>query len=494
MAYTKLFVRHANLKALLDYVMNEEKTVLREGLEERIDYATDEEKTRRGEIRFVSGINCFPETAAEQMLATKERWNKTGGRQIYHLIQSFSPDDNITPELAHELGRKYAETLLPGYEVIVSTHLDKEHIHNHICFNSVCMETGAKFHLTKPEFYEKIRGVSDNLCRENGLSVIEFEYGEKMTYKEWMMRRFGGNSWKEIIKRDVNSILSQARSMTAFMSGLEELGYEIDTSGMYAKVRPFEKERFVRLNTLGFSDETVERQISINRGQPVSARMKQTRVYYRKGGTRHPHRQLTRFEAQYLRYMYLLGKIRKYPQRSAIERSEMRRFNEYKAQFKYLAESRIDNAQTLAAREKNLFIREKELAQEKFKLKGAKKKLAPFFDAQITYQRHKEVVEIYRNQDIEYEAVARWDQARDTLQKGGYDTPEKIKSLAERRAGLHVRIRRNQQELAEVRKELKMVREIRKSDEHIKTNIEKQEVKEKWKEKQFESRSQVERF
>ncbi len=114
MAYTKLFVRHANLKALLDYMMNEEKTVLKEGIKEKLDYMMDEEKTKRGEIRFVSGINCFPGTAAEQMLATKERWNKIGGRQVYHLIQSFSPEDNITPQLAHELGKKYAEALLPG--------------------------------------------------------------------------------------------------------------------------------------------------------------------------------------------------------------------------------------------------------------------------------------------------------------------------------------------------------------------------------------------
>jgi len=493
MAYTKLFVRHSGLKALIDYVMNEEKTVLRDEIQDGLDYAMNENKTRRGEIRFVSGINCFPEIAAEQMIKTKQRWKKVDGRQAYHLIQSFDPDDNMTPELVHEIGKEYAERLLPGYQVVVSTHLDKAHIHNHIIFNSVCSDTGEKFHLTKKEFYSKIRGISDALCKEHGLPIISFEYGESVTYKEWLMRRFGGSSWKEIIKRDVNSVLRQARSMTAFMSEIEELGYEIDTSGKYAKVRPFEKERFVRLNTIGFSDDMIERQISINRGQPISGYMKKTRVYYRKGTIRRPQRQLTRYEAQYLRYMYLLGKIRKYPQHSPIEKSEMRRFNKYKAQFKYLAESGIGNAQTLITRETNLLIREKELAKEKFKLKGVKKKLTPFFDAQITYQRHKEVVEIYRNQDIEYEAVVRWDQARDKLQKGGYDTPEKIKSLAERRAGLHVSIRRSQQELSEVRKELKLIRDIRKSDVNIKSNIEKQEVKEKWKEKQLKSHSQVER-
>lgn len=496
MAYTKLLVRRSNLSALVDYVKNEAKTTLKADLLETLDYAMDEEKTRRGEVKFVSGINCFPEDAAERMIVTKKEWNKTGGRLAYHLIQSFAPGENVTPELAHEIGRQYAERLLPGYEVVVSTHLDRDHTHNHIVFNSVCMVSGEKFHLAKPEFYEKIRGISDALCREHGLPVIEFEYGDKMTYKEWLERGAGGKTWKEIIQSDVETVLHDARSMGEFMAALEDRGYEVDTSGKYAKVRPYEKERFVRLNTIGFSDAAIERQISLNRGQPVPP-ASIGRVYYKKRTFRHPRHTLTRFEAQYLRYMFLLGKIKRNPKRAPIPPEEYRKFNEYKAQFKYLAENQIANVRDLSERESNLKAEEKELAEEKFRLRGAKAKLAPLFAAQVEYNRYRGTVADFIKDGLEHEAVERWQQAEAVLKKAGYDTPDKIAGLSAKRILLLDNTSENSRKLVEVRQELKTIGKIKtgnkKVREGIKKEQERQEVRKTWKQRQSESRSRVER-
>lgn len=495
MAYTKLLVRNSNLKSLIDYVTNEEKTVVQDGLQAGLDYAMDEEKTRRGEIRYVSGINCFPETAAQEMMGTKRRWSKLDGRLAYHLIQSFAPGENVTPELVHEIGRIYAEQLLPGYEVVVSTHLDKGHIHNHICFNSVCRDTGEKFHLTKGEFYDKIYGISNNICREHGLPVIEFEYGEQLTYKEWLEKKSRGSTWKEIIRKDVDGVLGRAQSMGEFMTGMEDLGYEVDTSGKYAKVRPFDKERWVRLKTIGFSDDVIERAISLNRGQPEPRMYKRGRRYYKVGGRHYPKRRLTSFEAQYLRYMYMLGKIKSYPKRTRIETSEYRQFNRYKAQLKYVAQNRISDGRDLRERRSVLQTELDWLEQERKQLRDEKEKFAPVAAAHSMYQRYMDYGEIYKRKGIEHEAVERYEAAVEVLKAHGYDSPEKLDALGRERELLFNRSAANKKHFAEVKEEIKIIEEIGGSRVKMRQNQqnEKQEVKETWKVKQSGLRSREEK-
>lgn len=495
MAYTKLLVRSSNLNSLIDYVTNEEKTVLQDDLQDGLDYAMNEEKTRRGEIRYVSGINCFPETAAQEMMDTKRHWSKLDGRLAYHLIQSFAPGENVTPELAHEIGRQYAEQLLPGYEVVVSTHLDKDHTHNHIVYNSVCRDTGEKFHLTKTEFYEKIRGISDGLCREHGLPVIEFEYGERMTYKEWMEKKSRGGTWKEIIRKDVEAVLGRAQSMGEFMIGMEDLEYEVDTSGKYAKLRPFDKERWVRLKTIGFSDDVIERAISLNRGHPQPKTYKRGRRYYKAGSKYYPKRRLTSFEAQYIRYMYMLGKIKSYPKRTRIETSEYRQFDRYKAQLKYVAQNRISDVRDLRERRGVLQTEFNWLEQERKQLKGEKDRLAPVAASQVVYEKYCDVMDEYKRVGYEHEAMERYAAAVAFLKEHGYDTPEKLAALSRGREILFNRIAANKKHCSEVKEELKIIDEIGGSSEKMRQykQHEKQEVKETWNQKQSKSHSREEK-
>ena len=171
MAYTKILVISNRLDKCLDYVQNEEKTAL----EAAIDYAMNQVKTER--TCYESAINCDKARAYEDMLATKQRWGKEyRKRKGYHIIQSFAPGE-VTPDEAHAVGVEFAHRLLSKrYEVIVTTHLDKAHLHNHIVFNAVSFLDGRMYLDRLRDYYGKngvgIRGTSDAICREHGLSII----------------------------------------------------------------------------------------------------------------------------------------------------------------------------------------------------------------------------------------------------------------------------------------------------------------------------------
>ena len=150
MAVTKILARRGGLSQAIAYVLNGDKT------EEQI---------------LTAAQGCLTSTACHDMAAVKQRWNKTDGVQLYHVIQSFRPDE-LSPELALEIAREFAREHLPGYQAIIGVHTDREHIHAHIVFNSVNQFTGEKYHSNAQSYYQQIRGISDRLCREHGLSVI----------------------------------------------------------------------------------------------------------------------------------------------------------------------------------------------------------------------------------------------------------------------------------------------------------------------------------
>lgn len=174
MAYTKILVIHNRLDKCLDYAQDKEKTAL--SLAEAIDYALNRDKTEQA--CFETGINCDVEAAWRDMLATKRRWGKVQRkRQGYHIIQSFAPGE-VTPEEAHAVGVEFAQRLFgERYEAIVTTHLNKAHLHNHVVVNSVSMLDGAMYRDTFQDYYGGdgvgIRGTSDATCQAHGLSVIE---------------------------------------------------------------------------------------------------------------------------------------------------------------------------------------------------------------------------------------------------------------------------------------------------------------------------------
>lgn len=247
MAYTKVFAIRARLDDRVKYAVNGEKTELNE----KIGYAADLVKT--SSVRFVTALNCkSAETAFDVMRKTKEKFGKTGGVLGYHFIQSFAPGE-VTPEQAHEIGCEFARRLFgEDFESVIGTHLDKAHPHNHIVVNSVSRTDGHKYHSSPESYYNDVRGTSDELCRENDLSVIAPQ-GKGKHYAEWKAEQGGKPTVRGIICADIDAIIHQAYTYDSFLMLLRKNGYEVRRSSnrKYTTVKPPGAKRAIRLDSLG---------------------------------------------------------------------------------------------------------------------------------------------------------------------------------------------------------------------------------------------------
>lgn len=220
-----------------------------EHLENAIEYICNEAKTEHGNL--VGGINCLPDFAYEQMLRTKELFGQLGRRQGYHIIISLELGEG-TPEQMLEIARRFAEEFLGGkYEAVYSVHVDKEHIHGHIVFNSVNMLTGAKYEYKKGDWKYIIQPITNRLCEEYGLSIMPAKYSrdkKNMNRKQWEKEK----SWSEFIEADVRYCIGNAHSYNEFIFLLQKLGYEVK-EGAHLAVKTEQMKRFRRLDTI--SDE-----------------------------------------------------------------------------------------------------------------------------------------------------------------------------------------------------------------------------------------------
>ena len=336
-----------------------------QSLADVIEYAVNSDKTEQQpredtEVlqRFVSGVNCFPGTAREEMMAVKRRYGKESGTVAYHGYQSFAPGE-ATPEIAHEIGVKLAQRLWGDrYQVLVATHLDHEnHLHNHFVVNTVSFVDGIKFHRTK-EDYRQMREVSDDLCREYGLSVIDNpQCGKSQHYGEWRAEQEGRPTWKSSIKDDIDEAIRQSMTERQFWAYLQSHGYQVKI-GKDISVRPPGKERFVRLvRNLG-EDYTLarirERIISHSRvGVPPEQERKAQHSEYRRDLAK--VKKATGFRALYYHYCYLLGffpqKKPNYPHTRVhhLLREDLMKMDAISEEAKLLARCRIDTAEQLSS-------------------------------------------------------------------------------------------------------------------------------------------------
>ena len=249
MAYTSV-IPVRRLDQAVKYVMNKEKTTA-VSLQDAIDYAANRDKTEQS--CFESSYACTLETAFADMRQTKEQWHKPGGVQGYHLVQSFAAGE-VTPELAHQIAKELADRVLGGrYEYVIGTHLNTEHIHSHIVWNSVSCVDGKKYHSNGKSYVTQIRTVSDELCRKYKLSVIDTENSNHVAkpYAEWLAEKNGHPTWRTAIRQDVDAAIGQSLTWRQFLSALERKGYEVRMGRKYPVLRPPGKKRFVRFKTLG---------------------------------------------------------------------------------------------------------------------------------------------------------------------------------------------------------------------------------------------------
>lgn len=212
-----------------------------------------------------SGVNVDDEFAKEQMKTTRMIFNKNDGRQGYHLIQSFDPEDNITPEQANDIGRELAEEVAPNHEITIYTHTDRNHIHNHICINSVNMNDGKKFVNDRNKLYE-MRRKNDELCRQHQLNVANNRQAQiRYTQAERALIEKGQISWKDEIRQAIDREKLNANSFDEFKDNMQEnYGIEVKERGKNISFKHPDKKAFVRGKTLGHDYEkgTIENECS----------------------------------------------------------------------------------------------------------------------------------------------------------------------------------------------------------------------------------------
>ena len=228
-----------------------------------IAYILNPEKT--DEKLLVSSYGCASETAAREFEWTRKIAEQKGMNPVRiiarHVIQSFEIGE-VTPEFAHEIGKQFADEILGGkYEYVLTTHIDKDHVHNHLIFNAVDFVNYHAYKSYKRIYYD-MREVSDRLCKENGLSVIPPSQNKGMGYKEYTEAK-RGTSWKQKLKQTIDRLVITAKDYDDFLRLMQEAGYEIKT-GKYISFRAKGQERFTRSKTIGenYTEERIKERIA----------------------------------------------------------------------------------------------------------------------------------------------------------------------------------------------------------------------------------------
>ena len=377
MATTKIWPIRDSLKRVLDYAENPDKTGYLD-LRRVLEYAEDGSKTyvddEFEDRYFISGVNCSVETACEEMTEVKRRFGKTGGNQAYHAYQSFKPGE-VTAELCHQIGVRLANELWGDrFQVIVATHIDKAHLHNHLIVNSVSFLDGKKFNDNKAA-YRRLREYSDFICGCHDLSVIR-QPGPAAARPLHTAEKKGEPTRYNLMREAIDRAMAQGCvEMRDLHHALQEQGYVLNTSEnrKYATIRSIHSERAVRLYRLGedYDLPGLERRLDENyarmwhncRFTPYRpARQKQPVARpYRMWGSFSKARKIGGLRALYLHYCYLLGILPKNSGRRPLSpemRSEVRKLDKYTREFDLINRHHLETEEAvrdfIPAREQTL--------------------------------------------------------------------------------------------------------------------------------------------
>lgn len=254
MATTGLWHIKGQLRDLIDYVENPEKTELTSDMQNFVNvFSYDINPNKTNNQQFVTAINCKKEIALQQMILTKKQFNKEDKYIAWHGYQSFKPDE-VTPELCHEIGVKLAKQMWGDrFQVIVSTHLDKDHLHNHFCFNSVSFLDGKKYNYSKTEM-QRLRNLSDKLCKEYGLSVIATDNKSKAPNRTLYFAEKNNEPTKyNLMRTAIDEAIAISPVPKEFVRIMRKKGYivNVNPERKYATIRSVNDSRNTRLKTLG---------------------------------------------------------------------------------------------------------------------------------------------------------------------------------------------------------------------------------------------------
>lgn len=366
MAYTSIIPVH-RLDNSIDYIKDREKTVRKPevagSLEGAIEYALNREKTEQ--TIFEDSIGCTCENAYADMTATKQRFHKMGGVQGYHLIQSFAAGE-VTSQLAHLIGQELAEQLLKGqFEVVITTHLNTAHYHNHLVFNSVSMTDGHKYHSNSRSYYEEIRKISDGLCRKYGLSVIKTSDRKGMCYAQWKAEQEGKPTWRTGIRMDIREAVESSFTWKQFIQRMEHKGYEWKLNRKYVALKAPGMERFVRLKSLGnhYTESSIREWLL----QPKKSRKQPAGKEYKRAWL--DSKKCSGLQALYYAYLYQMGVFQKRPPRTSFAiQADIRKLDQRIEQLDFLQKHEITTREQLSAHRKPLEDRMLALTKERHRL------------------------------------------------------------------------------------------------------------------------------
>lgn len=326
MAATSLWHIKGSLKDLVDYVENPDKTNLNDGLKDFINvFSYDTNPIKTNNKQFVTAINCKKEIALQQMILTKKQFNKEDKYIAWHGYQSFKPDE-VTSELCHEIGVKLAQRMWGDrFQVIVSTHLDKEHLHNHFCFNSVSFLDGKKYNYSKSEL-QRLRNLSDELCKEYGLSVIETNGKSKAPSRTLYFAEKNNEPTKyNLMRTAIDEAIKISPTPKEFIKIMKKKGYivTVNLERKYVTIRSVNDSRNTRLKTLGenYDWNNIVEQINTQDGfslfsafnefkrESKTKYVKPTKYIFK--GSFATVKKVTGLKALYLYYCYRLGYLSK---------------------------------------------------------------------------------------------------------------------------------------------------------------------------------------
>ena len=364
MAVTKIWDVKSHLKQLIDYVGNIEKSsenFSEDTIKALIEYGVDALKTE--ERLYVSTLGCELDSAVALMEQLNSRTGSRSNTIAYHSVQSFKRGE-VSPEVAHQIGVQLARELWGNFPVIVSTHTNTETVHNHFAFPATGFDM-KRYHDCK-ETYQKMREVSDRLCREYGLSVIEKPRGKGRHIGEIKAEQEGRATMRGLIRRDMDEAIKHCFTYPQFASTFQSLGYTLDWRGKYLRIRPDKSTRWYRMDKLGegYTYDDVQRRLKengINRSfTPYKPYVKREKP---KG-----------LVALYYHYCYLLGALPKEKPNNreayAVIREDVKRARMYSEEAKLLGKYDIHTAEQLSSFTKNLSGRFVALAKERAALRN----------------------------------------------------------------------------------------------------------------------------
>lgn len=345
MATTSIWSIKNNLNQSINYIINPEKTINKDYGKNSYSYLeieNTEYNYKNEKVCYVSSLNCSEYNPYEDMKFTKEQYGKTDGILAFHGYQSFK-ENEVTADIAHEIGVKFAEEMFGDYEVVVSTHQNTNHIHNHFILNSVSFKTGKKYNNNRTNL-TKLRQISDSLCAEYGLSVLDEDIGYKSTYNHKVL----DNDYYKTLKEDLDNVISYSITLKQVIERLKKLDYQVySRNGIITIYRNGKnKVRIEKAFGDDYSIDNINKRLYLSR-QIIFKPLPQRTIFEEYSKTNKTHKGIY---GLFLYYCYLLGIFPKNHPKQYLPysiRKEIAKLDEYSNQVRFMTSKKIETKEDL---------------------------------------------------------------------------------------------------------------------------------------------------